>query len=171
MIILPFVARGTISHDRLRIGTARCVHAERLKNALVEELPVRFAARLLNDNAKQIIAGVIVRPRFPWLKLKRQLEKHLEQLISRRGRFKSEIGSENVKLVRDRDMVLNTGCMREQVPNCDAAPRLWRLRKIFRDCVVQTDLTFFDQHHDCGGGKLLRSRTDFVNSFFRRRRS
>ena len=47
-------------------------------------------------------------------------------------------------------MVLNTGRMREHVSNCDFRPRLWRFGKIFRDCVVQMDLTFFDQHHDCG---------------------
>src|SRR5207247_10574132 len=96
VIVLPFVSGSAIWNDRLWVRAACCGHPERLENPLVQELPVRLAAGLLNDNAEQIVTGVIVRPALTRLKLQRQLEKHLEQLISRRSRFECEISQEKI---------------------------------------------------------------------------
>src|SRR5213083_2155210 len=76
---LPEEERAGFQSDRssirnLRRGSERLVagrvHAEWLENALVQKLPVRFAARLFYDDAEQIITGVIVRPSLARLKLK-----------------------------------------------------------------------------------------------------
>ena len=117
----------------MRIGIARRVHAEWLENALVQKLPVRFAARLFYDDAEQIITGVIVRPSLARLKLKRQLEKHLEQFISRRSRLIREVGFENIKPVRHGDMILNAGRVGKQMPDCDTTPGFGCFGKIFCD--------------------------------------
>ena len=133
----------------------------------VQELPVRFAAGLLNDYSEQIITGIIVGPGFARSKFQRQLEKHLEQLIARRGCLKGEIGSENVEPVRDSNMILNTGRVAEQMPNGDAVPRFRRFWKIFCDCVLKMNPALLNQHHDCRSSELLCVRTNFVNRFCR----
>jgi hypothetical protein len=100
------------------------------------------------------------------LKLKRQLEKHFEQLIARRSRLKGEICPESIEPVRHGDMVLNARRMSEQVPDCDATPRYRCFRKIFCDCVLEANLAIFNKYHDCSSGELLGVRADFVNRFF-----
>src|SRR5439155_7154273 len=85
------------------------------------------------DDAEQIITGVIVRPSLARLKLKRQLEKHLEQFISRRSRLIREVGFENIKPVRHGDMILNAGRVGKQMPDCDTTPSFRCFGEIFCD--------------------------------------
>jgi hypothetical protein len=139
------------------------------KNALIEKLPVCLAARFFNDDAQQVISGVVVSPGLARLEFQRQFEKHPEQFIAGRRRFRRNARLENVHVPGDRHVVLDARCVSEKMPNSDAVPRLGRVGKILRDFVLESDLALLDQHHDRCGGELLGIRPDFINGRVRGR--
>src|SRR5262245_61220321 len=144
----PVVTGSAVENKGPLVGAARGGHACGTENALVQELPERFAARFFDNDAKQVVADVVVSPRLAWLELQRQFEEHLEQLPARGTSFQKEIGFESADVARHGHVVLNAGRVSEKMPDGDASPRFRSVGKILRDTVIKADFTLFDQHHD-----------------------
>src|SRR5260221_11691246 len=82
-----FVSGRSVWDYQSRQAISGGAHGERLKDALIQKFPVRFATIIFNDEPQQVVAAVTVierlaRRKFQWVRRQRRYKLPLSQVPS-----------------------------------------------------------------------------------------
>ena len=148
------VAGGAMRDDHGIRVVAGARHAERLEDVLLQELGIGLAADLLDQVAKQRVAGVAVVHLLAWLELERLVTESRDQPLGRDRKRHRRLVVGKAREVRD------AGGVGEEVEDGHLRPGWWRIRKVLADQVVDREPAAFLEQQNRRGGELLGHRTD-----------
>ena len=161
--VLDPVALGAVGHDRVVVEVVRLPHAERPEERLLEVLRVRLAARLLDQQAGQVVAGVVVLVTVPRLELPGLGGEQLDHLL---------VGEVEPPLLPERrhlGVALDAARVVEQLPYRDVELADRVVGEVLRHRLVQGDAALLDQLHHRRRRELLGHRPDPVDGVLGRR--
>src|SRR5262249_51178410 len=129
-------------------------HAERLEDALVEELAVVLAGDLRDDHAEDDVAGVAVAVARAGGGGERGAREDAQQVL---------VGVVLAAVNLLAAVLLEAGSVVEQVADGDVLPAGRGAVQVLADGRVETELAGLRQQQDGGGGELLADRTGLVD--------